>query len=255
MRRARRVAKNADTARGSRFTEISKIVFGCTNRSEWARQIGCREGSIADWESGADINNRALAAIVKRGGSLAYLLLGDGSPISKHPVVNAAPAIVIQNPRAEITVIGYAAADNVHASKAQMLQPQDMDEECPRILMSPHEALVRIMGDSMAPVILDGQYAVIEYQEFPPSPRNGSLVIVRIDEGEDGKYERYPGYYCKRFQDGGSMAIFTSVNVDPIRHPPFSALKANCRMWEVTGVRFAGQGKWDMGWNYQLPDL
>ncbi len=102
---------------------------------------------------------------------------------------------------------------------------------------------VKISGDSMSPLLLDGQYAMMgpEYLRNSTPPER-SIVIAQVtvndteQAGSDGEFE---GVYCKRIIDGESCWWFRSINP---AYRDFSILKTDCRLWPVLGVWFAGHG-------------
>ncbi len=117
----------------------------------------------------------------------------------------------------------------------------DHTEEIPE---STH--LVRIRGDSMAPLMMHGQSVMVGTQyrpEIGEVPRNRELVIAEVTVqdndigGVDGEWE---GVHCKRIQDGGDFWHFTSINPSGAS---FSVAKDNCRLWHVIGVYFGEKSK------------
>ena len=120
----------------------------------------------------------------------------------------------------------------------------DHTEEIPE---STH--LVRIRGDSMAPLIMHGQSVMVGTQyrtEIGEVPRHRELVIAEVTVqdndigGIDGQWE---GVHCKRIQDGGDFWLFTSINPSG---ESFSVAKDNCRLWHVIGIY--------MGEKSRIPD-
>lgn len=104
--------------------------------------------------------------------------------------------------------------------------------------------MVRLRGDSMEPMIMHGQYAMVgpEYTRGTV-PGNRDIVIAEVTVQErdiGGVDSEWEGVHCKRIQDGGAVWIFTSINPSG---ETFSVAKANCRLWPVIGVWFAGKGK------------
>lgn len=104
---------------------------------------------------------------------------------------------------------------------------------------------IQVSGDSMDPMILDGQYAMVGPQYFGKDAhlKSREIVIVQVsiaDEGQAGMDGPWEGVYCKRIQDGGDIWHFTSINP---AGESFTAEKANCRIWPVIGVYFAGRGR------------
>ncbi len=74
-------------------------------------------------------------------------------------------------------------------------------------------------------------------------PKNYEIVVadVEVRDGEQaGSDARWEGVYCKRIVDMGTVWLFLSINSTGT---PFTVAKANCRVWPVIGVYFAGKGK------------
>lgn len=101
--------------------------------------------------------------------------------------------------------------------------------------------LVRVVGDSMEPLMMHGQSVMVGTQyrtEIGEMPRNRDIVLVEITVrnndigGMDGMWE---GVHCKRIQDGGDFWEFTSINP---KGESFNVAKDNCRLWHVIGVYF-----------------
>lgn len=106
--------------------------------------------------------------------------------------------------------------------------------------------LVRVRGDSMYPMIMHGQYAMVGPQymfERGDVPGDRDIVIAEIVVQENdigGVDSEWEGVHCKRIQDAGDLWLFTSINPSGAS---FTVAKDNCRLWRVIGVYFAGKGK------------
>jgi transcriptional regulator with XRE-family HTH domain len=143
-----------------------------------------------------------------------------------------------------IPVVGEAAADETRGRKAGFLPP-DPEARYDELHFPETTAAVRIIGDSMAPVLLGGQYALIgpEYLGNFDRPGDHDIVVVDVgirDDVRGASDARWTGTYCKRVVDGGEVWFFLSVNPVGV---PFTVAKANCRLWPVIGVWFAGKGE------------
>jgi transcriptional regulator with XRE-family HTH domain len=148
--------------------------------------------------------------------------------------------VMVSPPR--IGVIGEVAAKEVFSNRAGFFddgEPFWSDVEIPETTR-----MVKVKGDSMSPVILDGQYAMTGPEYAPGQPiRHRDIVIVSVSiHGEEQAAADQPweGVYCKRIQDGEGIWYFTSINETG---DSFSISKSNCRIWPVIGVWFAGQGE------------
>ncbi len=140
-------------------------------------------------------------------------------------------------------VVGEAAADESRGSRAGYFGENDRtiwdNVEVPETTR-----FVRIIGDSMSPVLLGGQYAMVgpEYTgSSAPHDRDIVVASVFVEDNEQDELDRqWEGVYCKRVVDEGDYWLFVSIN--PIG-APFTILKSHCRLWPVIGVWFAGKGK------------
>lgn len=143
-----------------------------------------------------------------------------------------------------IPVVGAAAADETKGRKAGFF-PLDPDAYFDELTLPETTAAVKIIGNSMSPVLLDGQYAIIgpEYILSSSHPGNYDIVVAKIevvDEDQAGSDRRWEGVYCKRIVDGGDVWFLLSISSVGV---PFTIAKSNCRLWPVIGVYFAGKGR------------
>lgn len=143
-----------------------------------------------------------------------------------------------------LPVVGEAAADETQGSRAGFFPP-DADARYDELTIPETTSAVRIIGDSMSPVLLHGQYALVgpEYQGALGKPKDYEIVIADVnvqDDEQAGSDARWEGVYCKRIIDAGDVWWFLSINHTGT---PFSVAKTNCRVWPVIGVWFAGKGK------------
>lgn len=183
---------------------------------------------------------------------------GHAAPFPRDPYDSddddkSAPAYNASRPREPINfvleakdlpVVGKAAADETHGSRAGFFPP-DPEARFEQMAIPETTSAVEIIGDSMSPVLLNGQYALLGPEYIGPydQPKNYDIVVadVEVKDGEqDGSDTRWEGVYCKRIVDAGDIWVFLSINTTGT---PFSAAKANCRIWPVIGVWFAGKGK------------
>ena len=94
--------------------------------------------------------------------------------------------------------------------------------------------LVRIRGDSMSPMIMHGQYAMVGPEYLVANgdvPGERAIVIAEIAVQENdigGVDSELEGVHCKRIQDAGDFWCFTSINPTGAS---FSTAKDNCRLF------------------------
>lgn len=250
---------------GKRFAKICKKLFPNQSRASIAEQIGTsNEGRVRLFEQGSMPETDVLKRLDEMGYSIEWLLMNRGSmrkvndsehlgqaSVYSHEnapniatVVNEAPSLVIPEPahRRHITspnsfwsVRGKAAADDSGGTRVP-----DTDEFDDPI--SPPKGLtaVPVIGDSMVPVILNGQYVLIDANR-EGFEVDGGIVVASILEPEpqDERPEPLQGTYVKRCYRRENMYYFASANT----FSPFSAYIDHCRIWPVLGVWFGGMGK------------
>lgn len=149
-----------------------------------------------------------------------------------------------EKPEQRFPAIGKAAAkDGFNGTHGGFSEGQYVVWDDITIPVTTH--FIQVSGDSMDPMILNGQYAMIGPQYFGDhnQPRSREIVIVHVsivDEEQAGTDGPWEGVYCKRIQDNGDIWLFTSINPSG---ESFTAAKANCQIWPVIGVWFAGNGE------------
>ncbi|MCX7933846.1 MAG: S24 family peptidase [Planctomycetota bacterium] len=133
-----------------------------------------------------------------------------------------------------IPIMGYAAADESGYRCVNFLQTKTGEQDIPKQIMA-----IEIVGNSMAPIILHRQYALI-LPDPDPDPPNGAIVIAEVHE-RDGEEKDPPEHYCKRIQIAGDRYYFLSQC--PYSSLTFSSRRDKCRIWPVIGVWFGGRGR------------
>lgn len=142
-----------------------------------------------------------------------------------------------------LPVVGQAAAREFYGGRSGMFDENDqLDiQDIPDTTR-----LVKVFGDSMSPVILDGQYAMVGPQYLGRGsnvPGERDIVIVEVipqDPDHEAADREWEGVYCKRITEGEGIWYLHSINDTG---DTFSVAKTNCRLWPVIGVWFAGKGK------------
>lgn len=236
--------------------EINKRFFSVFTEEEVAGLpdlLGVGPSAVSNWRSGAEkVPWRRLSyAVAEKGVSWDWLLTGavsgpagggaDGGRASN--VRSGRPIDFVLEARG-IPVVGEAAADETEGSRAGFFPP-DPEARYDELIFPDTTAAVRIIGDSMSPVLLHGQYALLGPMYMGPrdKPRNHDIVVAQVEVAPDAGSDadaRWEGVYCKRIVDAGDVWVFLSINTTGT---PFTAAKANCRVWPVLGVWFAGMGK------------
>ena len=131
-------------------------------------------------------------------------------------------------------VRGLAAADDSGGSRAPNTDDEDDPYRFPERLM-----LVPVMGDSMSPVVLPGQYVAIDADREGFEGDDGIYVVSVLEpEPQDERREPIVGTFVKRCEKHEDMLYLKSINT----YSPFSVYLEHCRIWPVLGVWFDGKG-------------
>ncbi len=146
----------------------------------------------------------------------------------------------------ELPVIGMAAADNSEYSKAELFA-DEYNLETVQVVKE-HDRLIQIRGNSMEPVVLDGQYVIIgdEIGKTEHIRKKGWIGVVQFDCENADLPEEYACNgictLCKRvYPINGTQLLLTSIN--SAECPPITVSRANVmHLWPVKGVLFAGNG-------------
>ncbi|MCD8140476.1 MAG: S24 family peptidase [Planctomycetaceae bacterium] len=238
------------------FSKRLYRILGDKNIHEFENKYGLSSGQISRFFDGAEPRLSAIEAIVKGTGCRAdWLLFGEGEPFGsgqgREDIIDSPPKHNAERWNEEIPfvrpdslqIVGEAAADETQGSRAGVFGEDDR-AIWDAVDIPPTTRMVRIIGDSMSPVLLDGQYAMVG-EEYPEGKitENREIVVAQVTDGlmdfspVDSHWE---GVYCKRVVDSGDTWLFLSIN--PVG-APFTVAKSNCRLWPVIGVWFGGHGR------------
>lgn len=215
--------------------------FADTPQKDLAQRFDVQQSVISEWKTGKRRIpwNTLIEFAEEESIDLEWLFLGKvREKTAKTPAMERiipAPARRLPMLRMlEYPTRGLAAADDSGRSAGP-----DTDEIGYPIRLPETMAFIPIVGESMAPVLLGGQYAVIDMNREGFEKDRG-IVIVNIleDRSNPGMPEPVTGTFCKRCERGDGVLYFTSIN----NYPPFSAWEENCRIWPVLGVWFDDRG-------------
>lgn len=99
---------------------------------------------------------------------------------------------------------------------------------------------VPVYGESMSPVILDKQLALIDLEREGFEKDDGIYVVsVMEPDARDERTEPVVGTFVKRVQHEEDTYYLKSVND---QYSPFPVYIDHCRLWPVIGVLFDDQG-------------
>ncbi len=197
-----------------------KMKFPHKKDLELAHMIGISPQAFANWGRNDGIARLPNAETLY----LGYKALGMINDTS-----TAAPGSPAHSRPGEWQVRGRAAADESAGSRVP-----DAEEPSEPISTPPGLTLVPVQGDSMAPVVVNGQYVMIDLDR-EGFEQNGGLVVATIIDSDWERRERMPGTFVKRCFKGDGFYYFTSVNSS---YAPFSSWQDHCRIWPVLGIWF-----------------
>lgn len=203
-----------------------KMKFPYKKDFEIAAMLGVSPQAFANWGRNDGIARLPNAETL----FLGYKALGM---IDEDAVTDPAGRRRLGGP-VEWPVRGLAAADDSAGSRVP-----DTDEIGESVYCPPGLVLVPVQGDSMSPLVLPGQYVMID-RNREGFEVNGGVVVASIIDPDWERRERMPGTFVKRCFGGDGFYYFTSINS---AYSPFSAWRENCRIWPVLGVWFAERGK------------
>jgi Predicted transcriptional regulator len=251
---------------GNRLKSFLEKQLGCKTIVAAAEKLNVPRSSLDRWTKGDWIGREGFTALAQHHCNLHWLLTGWGEErVPIHPdyfsnldlahdlvererdemrdlVNDAVESNAIDKPIVLTRILtnswpvrGLAAADDSGGTRVP--DTDDLDEP-----IIPPEGLtaIPVKGDSMSPVLLDGQYALID-AEREGFEVDGGIVVASIREPDygDERSESMTGTFVKRCYKGDGIYYFTSIN----EYSPFDAWWDHCRIWPVIGIWFAGHGK------------
>lgn len=209
-----------------RLRWLRESKYGSRGQSAFARAIGISPSRYHNYESA--LNEPPLDLLRKigkvTGCSIAWLVSGEGEafppPETKAHAV-AEPIVEYEgHPKPGIPIVAWASAADPD-SRIAMTETGDLGTiPVPRDLHA-----VQVIGDSMVPLALDGQYVLCT--DDPPA--TGDVAVVEI------KGQSEPLF--KRVQIEDDTIYLLSVNPDPrhqaLRKVPRSEIRRMRRVWSV----------------------
>ena len=212
-----------------RLRHLRELIYGPRGQSSFARAIGISPSRYHNYESA--LNEPPLDLLKKiasvAGCSIAWLVSGEGEPFLvsglRQGAVRAVSEPTVEyeaRPRQGIPIIAWASAADPE-SRIPMTKTGGVGEiPVPKDLHA-----VRVIGDSMSPLALNGQYLLCTND--PPS--DGDVAVVEVI-GQAGPL-------FKRVRIEGDTIYLLSVNPDP-RHQTVRTLRRSeirriRRVWSV----------------------
>lgn len=200
-----------------------KMKFPYKKDLELAAMIGISPQAFANWGRNDGVTRLPNAETLYLGYKALGMIAENGGPIAGAPNANRS---------GEWPVRGMAAADDSQGSRVP-----DTDDSSEPIASPAGLTLVPVQGDSMSPLVLPGQFVMID-REREGFEIDGSVVVASITDSDWERREKMQGTFVKRCFRGDGFYYFTSINSS---YSPFSAWQDHCRIWPVLGVWFGGK--------------
>ena len=237
---------------GIRLARFLKIRFPGIAESGRNKEFGFSNSTVRLWCDGAKIRDDALMKLELLGCNLFWLMTGEGEMVKTREVAAMprvasqalSPTLLTEIPfpaGARVAanlktrpVRGLAAADDSGGSRAPDSDDLDDPYWFPEQLV-----LIPVVGDSMSPVVLPGQYVEIDTEREGFEKDSGIYVVSVLEPGPGDDYpEPISGTFVKCCERRENLYYLTSIN----SYSPFSVHVDHCRLWPVLGVWFGGKG-------------
>ena len=131
--------------------------------------------------------------VVNLGVSKEWLLDGTDLPFGKTPVrIDASQQLMPATGAAEVATPVYDvdATAGLSSGRNELFASENIIGWVNLPNMSPHCRIVRVSGDSMAPVIMDGDFIAVRELSNPNQIYWGQIYIVQLDDFRLVKYVR-----------------------------------------------------------------
>ena len=196
---------------------------GHGSKAEICRKLGVPESTYASYENRP--TSRLPADFVENlvtltGVSRPWLLRGEGEMFA--PDGPAGPSLLDLASPVSGTIENHGEA----AAGVREDLVREMDGEVYRTKLPEDLVSVAIRGDSMAPVVLDGQ-RVVFHKKAPV--RDGDLALVRLNDGR---------LLCKRYYDEPKLEAVTLVSQNGAERPLTVRHDDVLEAYKVVGVFF-----------------
>lgn len=225
------------------FAKRLHYLFEGRNFLDFERKYGLSNGQIGKFIDGAEPRRSALESIINGTGcNPVWLLTGIGEPFTsdseKSNIESASKMDALPFPsgtkRIQPGFGGWPITKPCAANSLQGVEVDHLNDEYETIMPPPGLMLVPVNGDSMEPLLLHGQYAMIEKDREGFEGNGGIYVVEAIDA--NGERETY----IKRCRKTKNMFSCISLKEG---HDTFDVPAEQCRLWPVIGVWFAGKGR------------
>lgn len=184
-------------------------------------------GKSWDWMLGADVASNQVEKQIETEGARLHL-----PPMADIPGPKGRRFTFAGD---EIPTRGLAAADDSGGTRVP-----DTDDFGEPIHFPSGLIGIPVVGDSMSPVILSGQYVEVDIEREGFERDRGIYVVSVLEPDSVDDYpEPITGTFVKRCERHENLYYLESINGD---YSPFSVHVDHCRIWPVLGVWFGGKG-------------
>ena len=190
-------------------------------QQDLARETNLSQGKISRIESGKTRpNSEDLLNIAMACGTTVASLCGEA--VSEDGV-----SYNEKSPGLSIPVTG-----GIDARKSGDASISETDSICSVILFSATERGLLVKGDSMRPVVEDGQIVIYDTEK---RPQDGDLCVAKIPRGKN------KGMYFRRYQElDKRSALLVAINRDG---KSMLVRKSEVELFLVTGAKYTRQNR------------
>ncbi|GBC62191.1 hypothetical protein DENIS_3160 [Desulfonema ishimotonii] len=174
-------------------------MYGCTRDADLAKHLGVQKGAVSNYRNGRRKIPLTLVCKVaaETGATLDWLLTGKTA--APAPVLNIQATEQVKTFHRDFTCDHYVPIrllrDEIAAGSPSEIREQDIEGYC---LMAADRACMpgnadqytccRVRGDSMYPVLADGDIVAIDHSQRDPRRLHKKMVAFRYDGGATVKW-------------------------------------------------------------------
>lgn len=145
-----------------------------------AKEIGISSASVTKWKNGAVPNGTILAQIAEYFGVTTDYLLGRSESPNRMPLnIESLPDDFVPIPVIGEVAAGYTALAETNIEGYELVSASTLNDGYDYVFLN-------VKGDSMTPLIMEGDMVLVRVQEFVES---GDYAVVIVDE-ENGVVKR-----------------------------------------------------------------
>jgi SOS-response transcriptional repressor LexA len=209
------------TTPNERLKWLRTEFYGPRGQTVFARALGISPSRYHNWEAAVcNVPNDFLRKThVLTGCDAMWLMFGEGVPFGGHAAAER-PADYASRPTIPVLAAASAAMPD-HVAPDPNIQPLG------RLPVPVGLHAVKVVGDSMVPLALDGQFVLCT----DDVPADGDLAIVELREEDEVFFKRV-------YLHGRDIVSLVSINPDPRLRSRVLKRREIRRMRKVWGIRF-----------------